>query len=352
MPLLTTSTRSQMNIRSHTCKSSLVATVNKIPLQPEASESLHSWRRVTRRQRLETDKMSCACGRGVSYCAAEACGVVGVSTDTTVLVPLEALARGYVERGWVRVRCQQQTLEHHYDLLRGAWHAPPGTVRRELIDEVYTIDSAVPFDRQFETRNGQLKELVPLDELKRAREEKQKGHLDQNACWWSAGGYDRPNRKHRALAHECNRFHSKLDFYGKSWIRGHDQDGVPNIDKYSYALEMDHMTLSHFELGIAAHHRLALVRLIASRLTSLPPPVRHGAEEDILARPQQGLERSHIQLMHHNGISRNGARLVPLGHARQRRERRTVRRRRSGHGRHVRHAADAMDSRPGTRPLC
>ena len=54
------------------------------------------------------------------------------------------------------------------------------------------------------------------------------------------------------MAHKCNKIHSLLGLYGKHWIRGSDVEGVANMDKRSYALQMDHMTIEHFLLGTAA----------------------------------------------------------------------------------------------------
>ena len=192
------------------------------------------------RRRQSHHHLLCECEQGIAYPAA--CADQSRKDPTAIgrsvrLEPVEDLARSYVARKLVDTgRVAQSTLETHYVCLRGAYRVPPGVVNPALIEAVYAIDSTRKVDMQFESRKGQLKEMVSLAELKEQRDP-------------SSHGYDRPERIHRGMAHECKLHHCKLDFYGKSWIRGHHKEtGVPNAERYAHCLEMDHFTPAHYEL--------------------------------------------------------------------------------------------------------
>lgn len=200
--------------------------------------------RTRRWQRDEADYLRCSCGRGVSYAAAKA----AVKEDRALfalgppLVPisrLEAvpeLARSYVERGWVKTRCSQKTLDAHYEKLRGAWRAPPGVVRRDLIEAANNVDEGEKTDMQHESEGGRRQSMVPLADLKRARDAATGKAQDRK-------GYRRPARRHRGMAHQCEHHHALLDFYGKNWIKGNKA-----AEMQAHCLEMRHLTLAHHAL--------------------------------------------------------------------------------------------------------
>ena len=191
----------------------------------------------------------CSCGKGIAYAAAAEEQAEMAHADAHIpgwrsrrhrLEAVPDLARSYVAQGYVQICADDNVLEKHYALLRGAFRAPPGIVNRELIDAVDVADSGIKFDMQYETVGGQLKDFMPLQDLKDKRDE---------SAGAPAKGYQRPSRKHRSMAHQCRMHHARLDFYGKSWIRGSDPQGVPNVEKRAYALEMDHMLPQHYQLG-------------------------------------------------------------------------------------------------------
>ena len=205
----------------------------------------------TRNAPRDLQYLLCTCRKGISYTEAAleqheiarmASLVPGARRHR--LEPFEDLARALVTRGYVKTDCGQKKLEEHFAKLKGAFRAPPGVVRRTLIDAVDDVDMGVKFDLQHETVGGQLKHYELLEDLKEKRD--QKAALTGKSS--DTKGYQRPARKHRGMAHSCELHHARLDFYGKSWIRGKDADGVPNVEKRAYALEMDHLTLQHYEL--------------------------------------------------------------------------------------------------------
>lgn len=208
----------------------------------------------TRQFKREACTLMCSCGGGVSYEAArttveEERSRLALGEPRVAISRLEAvpeLARSYVERGWVESRCEQAKLEAHFEKLRGAWRAPPGVVSRDLINAADSVDSSERYDMQFESHEGKLKNMVPLEDLKAARDAK----FAQSQQAEHRKGYRRPNRLHRGMAHACHHHHAHLDFYGKSWIRGcRTESGVSNADLLAHCLEMRHLTVAHFALA-------------------------------------------------------------------------------------------------------
>jgi hypothetical protein len=59
------------------------------------------------------------------------------------------------------------------------------------------VDSAGRFDLQFETLDGQLRDFVPLAELKRKREKEMAEKGKKRKSWWTAGAYGLPDRTER-----------------------------------------------------------------------------------------------------------------------------------------------------------
>ena len=133
---------------------------------------------------------------------------------------------------------------HRCNLPSTPTHAHP---KLNLIDALHTADAEATFDRQYEVEGGTgHTTLRPLDELKRVRDAK----LDRLPPSASSNGYQRPARLHRGMAHSCNNFHSKLDFYGKMWVRGTNKaTKLANADRLSYALEMRHFERPHCEMS-------------------------------------------------------------------------------------------------------
>ena len=201
----------------------------------------------TRRWERDISALLCKCGRGVAFKAVELAAKedrtrLDAATPRVLRSRLEAvpdLARSYVEKGWVVTN--KSRLKQHLSMLEGAWRAPPGIVKRALIDAADAVDSSELPDRQYESLEGKLKEMVPLEDLKSERDVK----AEKSGKSADLKGYRRPTRRHRGMAHECNLHHARLDFYGKSWIRGKGPDGVSNAERLAHCLEMRHFHPAH-----------------------------------------------------------------------------------------------------------
>ena len=201
----------------------------------------------TRRWERDISALLCKCGRGVAFKAVELAAKeertrLDAATPRVLRSRLEAvpdLARSYVEKGWVVTN--KSRLEQHFSMLEGAWRAPPGIVKRALIDAADAVDSSERPDQQYESLEGRLKEMVPLEDLKRERDVK----AEKSGKSADVKGYRRPTRRHRGMAHECNLHYARLDFYGKSWIRGTGLDGIPNAERLAHCLEMRHFHPAH-----------------------------------------------------------------------------------------------------------
>lgn len=182
--------------------------------------------------------LRCGCGRGVSYAAVrDRAAPLRHNTSTVGLQRAEDLARSYIERGLVRLDCDQAALDAHYKLLCGMWWAPKGMAKAALLDAVYKIDSEERLDSQFESINGQFKQYEELEQLKRKRDDK------DVVSGKRSSGYRRPNRIHRSHAHRCTLHHSLLDFYGRMWVRGADK-----IEEFAYTMESRHFLYPHMLL--------------------------------------------------------------------------------------------------------